>query len=114
MTIKPKLTTALSKLTATNTLVVEFSALFILIGSLYFLGQKTQAGIPVSTAMLSIPLAASALFLTAFIGNMYVRWIKAAEGKAQRSHKIIFGLFALTLFGVWSLALAKTLISIEG
>ncbi|PHQ14587.1 hypothetical protein [Marinobacter profundi] len=93
-------------------LATEFIALAILLGSMAILGRSSDGG-TLNPAWLIIPAAASLAVFLSFIGLMYLRWVVAAEaGKATR-HKLVFGLLAVTLLGVWVYGIANTWLSMN-
>ncbi|MCP5208567.1 MAG: hypothetical protein H7A01_15275 [Hahellaceae bacterium] len=98
----------IDRLTVTNTLVIEFTSLLILIGSLVWLGRLNTAGMEITWWYLAVPILASAVTLAAFAGNLYVRWLNVAKGKIERHHQLLFGIFCLLLLGVWIIAVIQT------
>ena len=91
-------------------LIIEFSALFILISSMVWIGQIKQAGSPLSTWQLALPVVASFFVLAGFLSNMYFRWVNSAGGQSSitQRNRIFFWLLALSLFSVWCFAVIKT------
>lgn len=91
-------------------LIVEFAALAILIGSMVWIGQIKQAGSPLATWQLALPVVASFFVLAGFLSNMYFRWIKSAGGKANTTphNRLFFWILALSLLSVWCIAVIKT------
>ncbi|MGM0571721.1 hypothetical protein [Marinobacter sp.] len=94
-------------------LAAEFIALAILVGSMAMLGQASGGG-QVDPAWLLIPAGASLVVFLSFLGLMYLRWVASAEAGQSRRQKILFGLLALTLLGVWAYAIAQTWQSLPG
>jgi hypothetical protein len=102
----------INRLTINNTLIVEFSSLLILIGSLFWLGRVSTQGTEITWPHLLIPIVASAMTLAAFVGNLYVKWLNAAKGKTERHHKLLFALFCVFLLAIWVIAVIQTLHSL--
>ncbi|MDC0661298.1 hypothetical protein N6L25_01935 [Marinobacter sp. SS21] len=78
------------------------------------LSNLGQSGEPVSPGWLLVPALASLGVFASFIGLMYLRWVVAASAERQLRHKIIFGLLALTLLGVWGYGIVRTWLSLGG
>ena len=93
-------------------LITEFSALFVLLGSMMLLSNRAQQGLEIATAWLLLPALASLAVFMSFLGLMYLRWVAAAEGKAQRLHKLLFALLAAALLSVWAYAIVQTVHSL--
>ncbi|UZE96513.1 hypothetical protein [Alkalimarinus alittae] len=91
-------------------LIVEFTALFVLITSMVWIGQIKQAGAALVTWQLALPVVASFFVLAGFLSNMYFRWIDSAGGKSSltQRNQIFFWLLALSLLSVWCFAVIKT------
>lgn len=90
-------------------LVTEVISLLILIASLYILRQDTLGQEPVSRYWLILPAVASLAMFISFLGLMYLRWIRsAAAGSRQRIQQVLFAMMALTLLGIWALAIFQT------
>ncbi|WP_250655555.1 hypothetical protein [Alkalimarinus coralli] len=91
-------------------LIVEFSALIVLVASMVWIGQIKQAGEAISTWQLALPIVASFFVLTGFMSNMYFRWIDSAGGKSSTTqrNRVFFWLLALSLLSVWCIAVIKT------
>lgn len=91
-------------------LIVEFSALIVLVASMAWIGQLKQAGEPLATWQIALPVIASFFVLAGFLSNMYFRWIDSAGGKSNTTvrNRVFFGLLALSLFSVWCIAVVKT------
>jgi len=91
-------------------LIVEFSALAILIGSMVWIGQIKQAGNALATWQLALPVIASFFVLAGFLSNMYFRWINSAGGKSNTTprNRVFFWILALSLLSVWCIAVIKT------
>ena len=89
-----------------NFLILEFGALAVLLGSLFWIGQLAQDGQSLHIGHRLLPIIASGLTLTGFLGCMYIRWLRAAEAFAQprRILFVFFWVLALTLFAVWLIA----------
>ncbi|SES86588.1 MULTISPECIES: hypothetical protein [Marinobacter] len=94
-------------------LAAEFIALAVLVGSMAMLGQVSD-GNELNAAWLLIPAAASLVVFLSFLGLMYLRWIAAAGAGQSRRQRVLFGLLALTLLGVWAYAIAQTWHSLPG
>ena len=94
-------------------LILEFVALAVLIGSLFWLGQIMQAGASLSMFHRLLPTIASGLVLTGFVGCMYVRWLAAADQAkpTRRFPFVLFWCFAFTLFLIWLYAASQWMIS---
>jgi hypothetical protein len=94
-------------------LMLEFAALAVLIGSLFWLGHLTQDGQSLNQAHRLLPTVASGLVLTGFLGCMYVRWIDASKTGADspRVPQFLFWCLVLTLFLIWLLAAAQWMLS---
>lgn len=93
-------------------LALEFIALAILVASMALLGDQAGGDAAVHPAWLLIPALASLAVFASFIGLMYLRWVVAASAERQLRHKIIFGLLALTLLGVWLYSVIQTWLSL--
>ncbi len=96
----------------TPLLIIEFSALAILIGSMNFLGRIGDGTDPLSKAWLLVPALASLTVFMSFIGLMYLRWQAAAEQQDKTRHKLTFVLLTLTMLGIWAFGIARTWLSI--
>jgi hypothetical protein len=94
-------------------LILEFSALAVLLTSMGWLSSQTGADAPISPAWLLIPAAASLAVFISFIGLMYLRWVVAASAQRQLRHKVVFSLLTITLLGVWAFGIANTWISLS-
>ena len=94
-------------------LIVEFTALAILIGSMVWIGQIKQAGSALATWQLALPVVASFFVLAGFLSNMYFRWIDSTGGKANtpQRNQLFFWILSLSLLTVWAAAVAKTFFS---
>lgn len=92
-----------------NFLILEFSSLAVLLISLLWLGQMSQAGEPLNLGHRLLPVIASGLTLAGFLGCMYVRWLRAAEAITQprRALFVFFWVFALSLFAIWLMAASQ-------
>lgn len=93
-------------------LIAEFSALAILLGSMFVLSSLARDGSTFNTGWLLIPAIASLVVFISFIGLMYVRWIAASEAGTGTKHKVVFGLLTLTMLGIWAFSIAQTWSSI--
>ncbi|MFE8071177.1 hypothetical protein QQM79_08965 [Marinobacteraceae bacterium S3BR75-40.1] len=90
-------------------LITEFSALVVLVGTLYWLGQRQQAGESLNALMLLVPAVASLLVFLSFLGLMYLRWLANAGGDARgKIYRLIFAFLAFVLLGIWALAVSRT------
>ncbi len=93
-------------------LIVEFTALAILLGSMGWFSSHTSGGGTLNASWLLIPALASLGVFLSFIGLMYLRWVAAAETANRFRHKVIFALLAITLIGVWVYGIANTWFSL--
>ena len=91
-------------------LIVEFTALFVLIASMVWIGQIKQSGTPLVTWQLALPVVASFFVLAGFLSNMYFRWVGSAGGNGAitQRNRLFFWLLALSLLLVWCMAVFKT------
>lgn len=89
-------------------LILEFSALAILLTSMGWFSSQAAGNEPLNPAWLLVPAVASLAVFISFIGLMYLRWVVAAAAERQIRHKIVFSLLALTLLGVWAFGIANT------
>ena len=91
-------------------LIVEFTALIILVASMVWIGQIKQSGAPLATWQLALPVVASFFVLAGFLSNMYFRWVASAGGKSAltQRNRLFFWLLALSLLSVWCIAVIKT------
>ena len=89
-----------------NFLILEFGALAVLIASLFWIGSLAQDGQSLNIGHRLLPVIASGLTLTGFLGCMYVRWLRAAEAFSQprRMLFIFFWLLVVSLFSIWLIA----------
>lgn len=94
-------------------LIVEFTALAILLVSMGWFSSRTEDGAILSPAWLLIPAVASLAVFVSFIGLMYLRWVVAASAARQTRHRIVFSLLVLTLLGVWAYGIANTWVSLS-
>ncbi|OEY66410.1 hypothetical protein [Marinobacter sp. X15-166B] len=94
-------------------LIIEFTALAVLVGSMALLGKMNVGDPPLNPVWLLIPALASLVVFTSFIGLMYLRWVVAARAEALWRHKLIFALLALTLLSVWLYGVANTWLAIN-
>ena len=94
-------------------LILEFSALAILLASMGWFSSRAETGEPLHPAWLLIPAVASLAVFISFIGLMYLRWVVAAAAERRTRHKIVFSLLVLTLLGVWAFAIANTWVSLS-
>lgn len=94
-------------------LIVEFSALAVLLISMGFFSGQSRESDPLNPAWLLLPAAASLAVFISFIGLMYLRWIVAATAERQFRHKIVFSLLVITLLGVWAFGIANTWVSLS-
>lgn len=89
-------------------LILEFSALAILLTSMGWFSSRAADGQPLNPAWLLIPAIASLAVFISFIGLMYLRWVVAAAAERRVRHKIVFSLLVITLLGVWAFGIANT------
>lgn len=94
-------------------LIIEFSALAVLLASMGWFSGQTEPGHSINPAWLLIPAAASLVVFVSFIGLMYLRWVVAASATHHLRHKIVFFLMAITLIGVWIYGIASTWLSLN-
>ncbi|MDI9246464.1 hypothetical protein [Marinobacter sp. CHS3-4] len=94
-------------------LILEFSALAVLLISMGWFSSRTDTGEPLNPAWLLIPAAASLAVFISFIGLMYLRWVVAAAAERRVRHKIVFSLLVITLLGVWAFGIANTWMSLS-
>ncbi|RBP31917.1 hypothetical protein DET50_105145 [Marinobacter pelagius] len=94
-------------------LILEFSALAVLLGSMAWFSSQTADGSKISAGWLLIPAFASLGVFLSFIGLMYLRWVAAANATNRTRHRIIFALLAITLIGVWVYGIANTWMSLN-
>lgn len=95
-------------------LILEFSALAILLTSMGWFSGRSDEGDPLHPAWLLVPAIASLLVFISFIGLMYLRWVVAAAAERRVRHKIVFSLLVITLLGVWAFGIANTWKSLAG
>lgn len=93
-------------------LIAEFSALAVLLGSMFIFSNLARDGSTFNTAWLLIPAVASLVVFISFIGLMYLRWVNASEAGSRIKHKVVFALLTLTLLGIWAFSIAQTWSSI--
>ncbi|WP_111493754.1 MULTISPECIES: hypothetical protein [Marinobacter] len=89
-------------------LITEFTALAILVGSMMLLGRMAGPDGQLNPMWLLIPALSSLAVFLSFIGLMYLRWVANVEAESAFKHKLIFGLLAVTLLGVWAYSIAQT------
>lgn len=94
-------------------LMMEFSALAILLASMGWFSSRSQEADPLHPAWLLVPAIASLLVFISFIGLMYLRWVVAAAAERRSRHKIVFALLVITLLGVWAFGIANTWTSLS-
>lgn len=94
-------------------LILEFSALAVLLTSMGWFSSQAQGGEPLSPAWLLLPAVASLAVFISFIGLMYLRWVVAAAAERRVRHKIVFSLLVITLLGVWAFGIANTWVSLS-
>jgi len=94
-------------------LILEFSALAILLSSMGWFSSRAESGEPLNPAWLLVPAVASLAVFISFIGLMYLRWVVAAAAERRVRHKIVFSLLVTTLLGVWAFGIANTWISLS-
>lgn len=93
-------------------LIGEFSALVILLGSMFIFSSLVRDGSTFNSGWLLIPAVASLVVFISFIGLMYLRWVAASEAGTGTKHKVVFALLTLTLLGIWAFSIARTWSSI--
>ena len=93
-------------------LIAEFSALAVLIGSMFIFSSLARDGSTFNTAWLLIPATASLVVFISFIGLMYLRWVNTAGADSGTRHKVVFALLTMTLLGIWAFSIAQTWSSI--
>lgn len=90
-------------------LISEILSLVILIASLFLVSQQAPQQATLNPAWLLIPALASLTMFLSFLGLMYLRWVKsAAAGTRQQVQTVLFAFMALTLIGIWALAMIQT------
>lgn len=94
-------------------LILEFSALAILLTSMGWFSSQAAGAEPLNPAWLLVPAVASLAVFISFIGLMYLRWVVAVSAERQVRHKIVFSLLVLTLLGVWAFGIANTWTSLS-
>jgi hypothetical protein len=94
-------------------LIMEFSALAVLLSSMGWFSSRAEGDDPLSPAWLLIPAVASLGVFISFIGLMYLRWVVAAAAGRQLLHKVVFALLVVTLLGVWAFGIANTWTSLS-
>lgn len=94
-------------------LILEFSALAILLSSMGWFSSQAESGEPLNPAWLLVPAVASLAVFISFIGLMYLRWVVAAAAERRVRHKIVFSLLVMTLLGVWAFGIANTWTSLS-
>ncbi len=94
-------------------LILEFSALAVLLISMGLFSGQNQESDPLNPAWLLVPAVASLGVFISFIGLMYLRWIVAAAAERRVRHKIVFSLLVITLLGVWAFGIANTWVSLS-
>lgn len=94
-------------------LIVEFTALAVLLASMGWFSSHTGDGGTLDAAWLLIPALASLGVFLSFIGLMYLRWVAAADPANRFRHKVIFSLLAVTLISVWVYGIANTWFSLN-
>lgn len=94
-------------------LIIEFSALAVLLASMGWFSSQASGTDPLSPAWLLIPAVASLAVFISFIGLMYLRWVVAAAAERQLLHKVVFALLVITLLGVWAFGIANTWTSLS-
>lgn len=93
-------------------LIAEFSALAILLGSMFIFSSLARDGSTFSTGWLLVPAIASLVVFISFIGLMYLRWVATSETGSGSKHKVVFALLTLTLLGIWAFSIVQTWSSI--
>ena len=94
-------------------LVIEFSALAVLLASMGWFSSQTDTDHSINPAWLLIPAFASLAVFMSFIGLMYLRWVVAASAEHQLRHKVVFSLLAITLVSVWVYGITSTWLSLN-
>ena len=94
-------------------LIIEFTALAILLGSMIWFGSSTPPGEVLAPAWLLVPALASFLVFSSFIALMYLRWVVTAGAERKVRHKLVFALLAATMSSVWLYGIANTWISLS-
>lgn len=90
-------------------LLVEVLSLLILVASLLLLGQGAAGPESPGPIWLLLPALASLTTFLSFLGLMYLRWVQsAASGTRKQVQNVLFAVMALTLLGIWALAIAQT------
>lgn len=90
-------------------LLIEILSLLILVASLVLLSQEAAGPESPTPYWLLLPALASLTTFLSFLGLMYLRWVKSvASGTRKQVQNILFAIMALTLLGIWALAIAQT------
>ena len=92
-------------------LIIEFTALAVLLLSVGWLGQLKEAGDAIGSIHLIIPLTASFLVLGGFISSLFFRWQESQNEhspEAQKMQKTMFAFMAFALLVIWLIAALKT------
>lgn len=94
-------------------LIIEFSALAVLVGAMLLLPRLGSEQQPITPAWLAIPALASLVVFLCFIALMYLRWVSAATPERASRLRWLFGLLALVLVSFWGYALLETWQSLQ-
>ena len=95
-------------------LILEFSSLAVLLGSMAYFRHHHSATNPMDPAWLLVPAAASLLLFLSFLGLMYQRWIAAAtDAPRQGLQRFLLVILTVTLLALWAFAIGKTWQSIQ-
>ncbi|MBI43399.1 hypothetical protein [Marinobacter lutaoensis] len=97
----------------TPLLILEFSSLALLLGSMAWLSGQAQTGEPLAPGWLLLPALASLGVFASFIGLMYLRWVAAAGARNQGRPRVVFALLAVTLLGIWLYGVTNTWLSLN-
>lgn len=88
-------------------LIVQFSALFILVGSM-FIFAKMAADTPPAPELWLIPIIASLLVISGFAANLHIRWIENPDTQAAtKTQKFFVYIVIFSLYAIWFIALAQ-------
>lgn len=95
-------------------LILEFSSLAVLVGSMAYFRHHHSAANPIDPAWLLIPALASLLLFLSFLGLMYLRWTTAAaDAPRQGIQRFLLVILSVTLLALWAFAIGKTWQSIQ-
>jgi hypothetical protein len=91
-------------------LIVEFSALAILLISVGWLAHFKDADEKPGSLFLIIPITASFFVLGGFISSLFFRWLESKaehSPEAQKMQKAVFAFMAFSLTVIWVVSVLK-------